>query len=561
MTDFKLQPLTDGDGVPGPLVLVILDGVGLYRGREEGYPANAFDLADTPNLDKMMATAPVRLQLKAHGTAVGLPGEGDMGNSEVGHNAMGAGRIFAQGAKLVNDAIAGGSLFEGAVWRELVTAVKDAGSTFHFMGLLSDGNVHSHIDHLEAMLRRLADEGVTRIRVHALADGRDVDPVTFHLYLDRLEATLDELRAEGCDAVVASGGGRMAITMDRYNANWDMVRRGWETHVLGLGRGFTSARRAVTLLREEHPGVIDQDLPPFVVQGDDGRPVGPIEDADAVVFFNFRGDRAIEISRAFTEEEFDMFDRIRRPAVHYAGMMEYDGDLGIPQRYLVEPPAFDRTVSEYLVHNGVAQLATAETQKFGHVTYFWNGNNSGKFDPELEDWIEIPSDIIPFERAPDMKAREVCQVVIDALATGRYRFLRVNFANGDMVGHTGVLEAAVTALEVVDECVGRLQRAVERVGGTMIVTADHGNSDMMIEVVESTGELKRGSNGEPVVKTSHTLSPVPWLLTGVMADAYTANPAVEQPGLGHVASTILVLLGFQPPADYLPSLIVAKVSG
>ncbi|MGD8440235.1 MAG: 2,3-bisphosphoglycerate-independent phosphoglycerate mutase [Holophagae bacterium] len=556
MIDFTLRPNPRFGGIQGPLLLVILDGVGLYRGRSEGYPANAFDLAETPNLDRLMSTAPVRLELAAHGTAVGMPNDGDMGNSEVGHNAMGAGRVFAQGAKLVSDAITSGALFAGDTWRDLVRHVAGSGSTFHLIGLLSDGNVHSHIDHLEAMLRRLAVDGVARVRVHALADGRDVDPVTYHLYVKRLEGVLGELRADGCDAAIASGGGRMAITMDRYNADWDMVRRGWETHVLGRARGFRSAQEAIETLRSENPGVIDQDLPPFVIQDADGHPIGTVEDGDAVVFFNFRGDRAIEISRAFTDDDFRYFDRVRRPDIHYAGMMEYDGDLGIPPRYLVEPPAIDRTVSEYLVHNGVAQLATAETQKFGHVTYFWNGNNSEKFDPDLEDWIEVQSDRVSFDQAPAMKAREVCQVVLDALDGRAYRFLRVNFANGDMVGHTGVLDAAVSAMEVVDECVGRLHSAVGDVGGTMIVTADHGNLDMMAEVDPATGQVKRGPDGELVAKTSHTLSPVPWLLTGVDADRFAPNPAVDHPGLGNIASTILVLLGFDAPDDYLPPLVI-----
>lgn len=555
MDDFKLRPNLTYDGVKGPLLLVILDGVGLYRGREDGYPANAVDLAEMPNFDRLISTAPVRMELRAHGLAVGLPADGDMGNSEVGHNAMGAGRIFAQGAKLVGDAISSGALFEGPVWKRLVREAQAPGATFHLLGLVSDGNIHSHIDHLEAMLRKLAGEGVGRIRLHALADGRDVDPVTFHVYLQRLEEVFEDIRNMGCDAAVASGGGRMAITMDRYNANWDMVCKGWETHVLGRGRSFETANEAVSTLRRENPGVIDQDLPPFVIHDDGGRPIGEIVDGDVVVFFNFRGDRAIEISRAFTEDDFDEFDRVRQPAVSYAGMMQYDGDLGIPPVYLVEPPAIARTVSEYLVHNGVAQLAVAETQKFGHVTYFWNGNNSEKFDSELESWVEVPSDVIPFENAPAMKAREVCKVVQEALKRGGYRLLRVNFANGDMVGHTGVLDAAVQAMEVLDECIGRLEDTVAEVGGTIIVTADHGNSDMMLEIDKKTGEIKRDENGRAVVKTSHTLSPVPWLLAGRDAELFEPNHEVDAPGLGNLAASLLVLLGFEPPTDYLPPLI------
>jgi 2,3-bisphosphoglycerate-independent phosphoglycerate mutase len=242
------------------------------------------------------------------------------------------------------------------------------------------------------------------------------------------------------------------------------------------------------------------------------------------------------------------------PDVLYAGMMQYDGDLKIPPLYLVNPPAISRTVSEYLVHNGISQLAVAETQKFGHVTYFWNGNNSEKFDPGLEDWVEVPSDNVAFDTAPEMKAREVCRVVTADLDSRHHRFIRVNFANGDMVGHTGSLAAAIRAIEVVDECVGKLEEAVEAAGATMIVTADHGNLEMMWDVSKN-GEVRRGDDGNPVLKTSHTLCPVPWCLVGASADRFRADPAVEEPGLGNIAATILLLLGFEAPADYLPALI------
>jgi 2,3-bisphosphoglycerate-independent phosphoglycerate mutase len=558
MSDFRLERQPGYGGVPGQLVLVILDGVGLYRGRTEGYDANAFDLADTPNLDRMFDMAPVFLKLKAHGRAVGLPSDNDMGNSEVGHNAIGAGRIFEQGAKLVNRAIAEGSLFDGEVWQRLVEKAKPAGTTFHLIGLLSDGNVHSHISHLEALIRRLAAEGVGRIRVHALADGRDVDPVSFDRYLARLDLVLSEVREGGADAAIASGGGRMQITMDRYGANWDMVRRGWETHVQGEGRGFVNAMEAVETLRREAPGIIDQDLPPFVIVDDVCAPIGAIQDGDAVVFWNFRGDRAIEISRAFTDENFDRFDRGRLPEVLYAGMMEYDGDLNMPPLYLVNPPAIARTVSEYLVHNGVSQLAVAETQKFGHVTYFWNGNNSQPFDVGLEDWVEVPSDDIPFDLAPEMKAQEVAEVVLADLESRGHRFIRVNFANGDMVGHTGSLDAAIRAMEVVDRCMGEIEERVRETGATMIVTADHGNLDMMWEVDSKTSALKRDAAGKPMMKTSHTLSPVPWCVVGADASRFVANGNLAEPGLGNIAATILLLLGYQAPSDYLPALLVPK---
>jgi 2,3-bisphosphoglycerate-independent phosphoglycerate mutase len=555
MSDFALKPNPRFDGIQGQLVLVILDGVGLYRGRSEGYEGNAFDIAATPNLDRLFAEAPVFLELKAHGTAVGLPSDKDMGNSEVGHNAISAGRIFEQGAKLVSQAISTGAIFEGQAWQRLVERVRGANSTFHLIGLLSDGNVHSHIDHLEALIRRLAAEGVAKVRVHALADGRDVDPYSFHRYVERLEGVLAEVSGDGTDARVASGGGRMQITMDRYEADWEMVRRGWETHVAGQGRGFSNATEAVKALREEYRGVIDQDLPPFVITGDNGLPVGPIGDGDSVVFFNFRGDRAIEMSRAFTEADFDIFERQPCPDVLFAGMMEYDGDLKIPPLYLVSPPEISRTLSEYLVHNDISQLAVAETQKFGHVTYFWNGNNSEPFDPRLEDWIEVPSGPPPFDQKPEMKAREVCDEVISDLVTKGHRFIRVNFANGDMVGHTGSLEAAIRAMEVVDECMGRIEAAVREAGATMVVTADHGNLDMMWEVDRETGAVKVDADGEPLVKTSHTLSPVPWCVAGRDAERFRINTAIDDPGLANIAATLFMLLGFEAPRDYLPPLI------
>ena len=555
MSDFKLEISSQYGGVPGQLLLVILDGVGLYRGRADGYDGNAFDLAKTPNLDRLFAEAPVFLELKAHGSAVGLPSEKDMGNSEVGHNAIGAGRVFEQGAKLVNQAISSDAIFEGQTWRRLVENVKNNDSTFHLIGLLSDGNVHSHIDHLEALIRRLASEGIRRVRLHVLADGRDVNPVSYHSYLQRLEQILEDVGEDGTDARVASGGGRMRITMDRYEADWEMVRRGWTTHVAGKGRGFKSAAEAVGALRRENPGVIDQDLPAFVIIGSDGLPLGPVGDGDSVVFFNFRGDRAIEISRAFSEPDFEVFERAPNPEVLYAGMMEYDGDLKIPPLFLVSPPAISRTLSEYLVHNGVKQLAVAETQKFGHVTYFWNGNNSVPFDTDLEDWIEVPSDNVSFDGKPEMKAREVCAEVAKDLEKRAHRFIRVNFANGDMVGHTGSLDAAVEAMEVVDECIGRFERAVREAGATMVVTADHGNLDLMWEVDRETGSTKLDGDGNPVVKTSHTLSPVPWCLVGADADRFRLNTSVTTPGLANIAATLLTLMGFKPPPDYLPSLI------
>ncbi|MDR2552147.1 MAG: 2,3-bisphosphoglycerate-independent phosphoglycerate mutase, partial [Treponema sp.] len=382
-------------GRKGPVVLIIMDGVGYGKYKEGDAVADA----KMDALNAITAASP-HTRLKAHGKAVGLPSDDDMGNSEVGHNAMGCGRVFNQGAALVSQAIASRSLFDGKAWKEIVAGLKTGGGknpTLHFIGLFSDGNVHSHLDHLKAMITEAKKEGVRRVRIHILFDGRDVGETSALDYVDPFEEFLAGQSSGGFDAKIASGGGRMWITMDRYGADWEMVRRGWETHVHGSARTFKSAREAVETCRKEIPGIIDQDLKEFVVAGEDGAPAGTIEDGDSVIYFNFRGDRSLEITAAFEEDHFDKFDRGRRPGVCYAGMMEYDGDLHVPRRYLVSPPAIDRTMGEYLAASGVRTLAISETQKYGHVTYFFNGNRTGTFDEKLEDYEEIKSDVIPFE--------------------------------------------------------------------------------------------------------------------------------------------------------------------
>lgn len=564
----SVQPLNPtGKGIPGPLVLVILDGVGIHRGKDQGYPGNALDLAEAPTIKGLLKTAPIKLQIQAHGTAVGMPSDDDMGNSEVGHNAIGAGRIFDQGAKLVGKAVSSGEIFEDERWMGLIGTTEKPGIALtskndgtmpvvHFMGLLSDGNVHSHIDHLLAMVRRCHASGVEQVRIHILLDGRDVNEVSALTYVDQLEETLKELDPSGKNYRIASGGGRMNITMDRYDANWPMVEKGWKTHVAAEAPAFESATEAIEKARQDRPGVIDQDLPPFVIQ-DDGKPVGPIRDGDVVIFFNFRGDRAIEISRAFTEENFTVFVRKPEVKVHFAGMTEYDGDLKIPSRYLVPPPSIDHTLSEYMVKTGLKTYALSETQKFGHVTYFWNGNNSQKFDDSLEVWEEIPSDVIPFEEKPAMKAREITEALIQALKSGEFSFLRVNYANGDMVGHTGVLQAAISSMETVDACLKDLIQACDEEGATLIVTADHGNCEEMIETDKKTGEPKKKKDGSFSAKTSHTLNPVPFLITGRGVDSFQSAD-LSDAGLSNIASTVLTLMGFDPPPGYRPSMVRAR---
>ena len=539
------------DGPDGPVVLVIMDGVGIGTCAE----GDMVHQANTPTLD-WLANNSLAAKLKAHGTAVGMPSDKDMGNSEIGHNAIGCGRVFAQGAKLVNESIESGALFDGAVWKELVENVISHNSRLHFMGLLSDGNVHSHIDHLEALLTEAKAQGVEKAAVHILLDGRDVPPTSALDFVERLENFLTALKADSnIDFGIASGGGRMKITMDRYQANWGMVEQGWKTHVLGEGRTFESAREAIETLRQENPGVIDQDLPPFVIARGKA-PLGPIEENDSVVFFNFRGDRAIEISMAFEEDEFDKFPRGSKLNVKYAGMMQYDGDALIPKKYLVNPPGINRTVGEYLVKAGVKQMAISETQKFGHVTYFFNGNRSGKFDDALEDYIEVPSDLVPFEQRPWMKAAEITDKVVEAIESGTYDFIRLNYANGDMVGHTGIPQAVEIAVETVDLCLARLVTAVKAAKGILVVSADHGNSDDMFECDYKTGEtIYDEKTGKPKPRTAHSLNPVFAYVYEPTGGIDMKLSAHQDLGISSLAATCLTLLGFQPPKDYTPSIV------
>ncbi|MCQ2397910.1 MAG: 2,3-bisphosphoglycerate-independent phosphoglycerate mutase [Sphaerochaetaceae bacterium] len=532
----------------GPVVLVIMDGVGFGK-YEDG---DAVKQARTENLDRLYKICP-NTKLKAHGTAVGLPTDDDMGNSEVGHNAMGCGRVFAQGAKLVATSIETGEMFRGATWTKLTGNVKKNNSTLHFLGLLSDGNVHSHIKNLKDMIVRAKQDGVKKVRVHALLDGRDVDPTSALDYFDPFDAFLKELSADGeFDARIASGGGRMVITMDRYNANWDMVKKGWETHVLGEGRQFADAHTAIETLRKE-TGAIDQDLPPFVI-AQDGKPVGTVNDGDSFILFNFRGDRALEISRAFEAKELKEFDRKRVPAVEYAGMMEYDGDLHIPGQFLVNPPAIDRTMAEYLCASGVRQFSISETQKFGHVTYFFNGNKSGKFSEKLEEYVEIPSDKVPFEQRPWMKCAEIADRVIAEIESGKWDFIKTNFPNGDMVGHTGVFEAVVCSMEALDLQIGRIREAVEKAGGVLLITADHGNADDMYEH-KKDGSLSVAADGTPKAKTSHSLNPVPCILFDPEYNGEYDKTLVEGLGISSIATTCIELLGYKAPADYTPCIV------
>ncbi len=521
--------------MPEKLLLVVLDGVG-HRAQAHG---NAVQAAHTPSLDYLRQHG-LFTTLKAHGTWVGMPAEDDFGNSEVGHTTLGAGRTFDQGAKLVDNAIASGALFKGDSWQQAVKNTTANNTTLHFIGLLSDGNVHAHQRHLHAMLTQAKLDGVPRTRVHAILDGRDVPAKSAERYIAALQQHLQQLG--DFDAQLASCGGRMQITMDRYEANWEIVKRGWELHVLGKGRVFASAAAGIATLRAEHD-TDDQFLPPFRLSATHGT----IEDGDSVIFFNFRGDRATQVSQAFTAQEFDKFTREKFPAVFFAGMMEYDADRSIPRHYLVTPPRIDKTLTSYLLPFKVRQFACSESQKYGHVTFFWNGNHSGYLDPKLEKYLCISSHKnLNFDRRPWMKALEITTATIAAMEKASFDFARINFPNGDMVGHSGDFNAAVVAVNVVDMMLGHLINACREHKVKLIVTADHGNCEEMYE---------QNARGEQLPKTSHTLSAVPFYFYDPHDPRKYQLTNTTHPTLANVAATALTAMNIPPNDDFHPSLL------
>ncbi|XP_062224566.1 2,3-bisphosphoglycerate-independent phosphoglycerate mutase [Phragmites australis] len=533
------------------VAVVVLDGWG--EANPDKY--NCIHVAQTPVMDSLKNGAPEKWRLvKAHGTAVGLPSDDDMGNSEVGHNALGAGRIFAQGAKLVDSALASGKIYEGEGFKYIKESLDNG--TLHLIGLLSDGGVHSRLDQVQLLLKGASERGAKRIRVHILTDGRDVLDGSSVGFVETLENDLSQLREKGVDARIASGGGRMYVTMDRYENDWTVVKRGWDAQVLGEAPyKFKSAVEAVKTLRAE-PNANDQYLPPFVIVDESGNAVGPIIDGDAVVTFNFRADRMVMLAKALEYADFDKFDRVRVPNIRYAGMLQYDGELKLPSRYLVSPPEIERTSGEYLVKNGIRTFACSETVKFGHVTFFWNGNRSGCFDETKEEYVEIPSDSgITFNVKPKMKALEIAEKARDAILSGKFDQVRVNLPNGDMVGHTGDIEATVVACKAADEAVKIILDAVEQVGGIYLVTADHGNAEDMVKRNKS-GQPMLDKSGGIQILTSHTLQPVPVAIGGPgLHPGVKFRSDIQTPGLANVAATVMNLHGFEAPADYEPTLI------
>lgn len=515
----------------GPVVLVVLDGVGI----RDAVDYNAVKQAYLETYNQIIKKYPCA-KINASGKWVGIP-DGDMGNSEVGHNAMGAGEIVLQRSAAVEEAIMQGKAFKEPVWQDTVKRVKDNNATLHFMGIFSDGNVHSNIAHLEKMLEQAKKDGVKRIRIHALIDGRDVPPQSEPKYIQRIEKFVKDLGNP--DYKIASGGGRMVITCDRYENDWGMVEQGWRTHVLGEGRQFASATEAVETYRKEQPDLQDQYMPAFVV-AENGQPIGTINDGDAVIYLDFRADRAIEIAQAFTYNDFPHFDRVRRPDVRFVGMTEYNEDLHVPQYTLVPTPHFEHPLSYHLAAAGIKQFAISETVKFGHITYYFNGNSYNVPDGEVEK--EIPSYTEPFNTRPWMKSAEITDELVAAIESGEYQFLRINYPGGDMVGHFGELQPTVMAMEAIDVCLKRIIEAVNKAGGITIVTADHGNAEELID-----------EEGNP--KTSHTTNLIPFILVDETDNKNKYHLKKGEFGLANVAATVSDLLGVESYKNWLPSMI------
>ena len=606
----------------GPVVLVVMDGVGLNPRRS----GNAVRQAHTEFLDMAMGKY-LNIPLEASGEAVGIM-PGQMGNSEVGHNAIGSGQIIKQGIAQVEAAFRTGDIWRSQAWRgameqlglkkettknKAAEASKDnsvtvhfagkkkptkqsakstaaafwqkqarkqaeakGSATLHFCGIFSDGGVHSDIGHLEQMIEQAYAEGVRRIRIHAVFDGRDVAPQSEPKYIERLEKFCAKFK--DADFRIASGGGREMMVADRYENDWGKVKLGWDAIVHGKApREFRSATEAIKALRKENPKVQDQYLPAFVIvensaaksvlagraarakassastaQG--ARPIGKVHDGDAFIYYDFRADRAVEFSEAFVVDDFDKFDRSNKnqkitdghknpaPKVFYAGLTEYDKDRHIPAHILVPPIQIKNPLSGFLGKNKISQLAVSETLKFGHITYYFNGNSYKK--APREQHIEIKSDYKAEQLNfyPWMKAGEITDAVLENME--KYQFIRINYPNGDMIGHFADFEAGIIAIEAVDIQLRRLAKRVDELGGMMIITADHGNLEELID-----------KNGIP--KTAHTTNPVPCIFYDNTDNAKKYQRSKRQDaGLANLAATIALLLGENDyPVDWQKPLI------
>lgn len=532
-----------------PVLLIVMDGWGMGSGG----PEDAIAHANTPVFDRLWSSY-AHTTLMTHGPYVGLPAAKDLGGSEVGHLTMGAGQILDQGPTRINKAVADGSFFESDALQKVVMAGSDGG-TLHLIGLLSDGNIHSHISHFKALMSHAFEQGIKSLAVHALFDGRDVGIQTAQKYVYELEEDFAFINShEGFYYRFASGGGRERIVMDR-DRDWPKVEKGWNLMVHGKGEyQFHSASEAITYFRTEKPELIDQDMEGFVIVDESGQAVGSMCDGDAVVMVNFRGDRAIEMAEAFELDDFDGFDRGSYPDLLFAGMMVYDEDRNLPRLQLMGSTKVDNPFGKRVLDLGIKQFRLTETQKYPHVTFFFNGGYRQPLDPSMEDYILIPSDKnLSFADAPAMKAGEIADKAVELIESGEYGFGLINFANADMVGHCGLMAPATTAVEAVDAAVGRIIEVLEKVGGSALITADHGNAEEM---------LVAGKDGDHECSTKHSINPVPCILFDSAYDGSYGlrQPGDEQapevrPGLAHLAATLLEMMKQPVPDDIYPSLI------
>jgi len=534
----------------GPVLLLIMDGWGIGSGGLE----DAIAQARTPVFDRLWHDY-AHTALMTHGFYVGLPSGKDMGGSEVGHLTMGAGMILDQGPTRINKAIETGAFYQSEAL-EQVLSIKQ-GKALHLLGLLSDGNIHSHLAHFRALIDAAFERGINRLYVHALLDGRDVGIRTAQTYVCELEEHFAFINSHtGFHYAFASGGGRERIVMDRDH-DWSKVEAGWNLMVHGEGeQRFQSMMAAITHFRNQNAELIDQDMPGFVIVDADNMPVGKMADGDAVVIVNFRGDRAIEITEAFELDDFNGFDRGKRPDVTYAGMMVYDEDRNLPRLQLMGPTKVAEPFGKRILAMGIRQFRLAETQKYPHVTFFFNGGYRQPLDPLMEDYILIPSDKgVSFADTPQMKATEVADKAVELIESGRYGFGLINFANADMVGHCGKIKSAIAAVEAVDQAVGRIIDALQACGGRALITADHGNAEEM-QVHDKSGHIE--------ASTKHSINPVPCMLFDPSFDGSyllhqprAGDDKALMPGLSHLAATLYAMMGKQPPADLNTSLIEA----
>ncbi len=539
------------EGRKRPVLLIVLDGWGIGSGG----PADAIAQAQTPHMDRLMADCP-HTRLMTHGSYVGLPSNKDMGGSEVGHLTMGAGMVLEQGPTRINQAIRDGSFFESSALEQIMTAASSGGA-LHLVGLLSDGNIHSHLSHFRALINHAYESGIRTLRIHAMLDGRDVGIQTAQKYVSELEEDFTYINSHpGFDYAFASGGGREQIVMDR-DRNWSRVAEGWALMVHGEGKlRFPSMMAAISHFRALQPDLVDQDMPGFLIVDAQDRPIGAMADGDAVVMLNFRGDRAIEITEAFELDEFDGFDRGRRPDITYAGMMVYDEDRDLPHLQLMGPTKVANPFGKRMLALGEKQFRLTETQKYPHVTFFFNGGYRNPLDPAMEDYILIDSDKgVSFADAPQMKAFEIADRAVALVENGAYGFGLINFANADMVGHCGRIEPAIAAIETVDTALGRIVDALDRVGGCALITADHGNAEEM---------LAFAADGAQEPSTKHSTNPVPCVLFDPDFDGSyrlrqpDENPGSEPPGLSNLAATLFEMMGYDAPEELDRSLIVAS---